>query len=97
MADLENTRSDTPRSAIQRHAELVQTLTDHRWRYYVLDQPTISDGDFDHLMRELEAIEEEHPGLRTPDSPTQQVGGAPSTTFSPVTHLHQMMSLDNAF
>src|SRR5665811_2374449 len=48
-------------------------------------------------MRELEAIEEEHPGLRTPDSPTQQVGGAPSTTFAPVTHLHQMMSLDNAF
>ena len=97
MADLENTRSDTPVSAIQRHAELAQTLTDHRWRYYVLDQPTISDGDFDRLMLELEAIEEEHPGLRTPDSPTQQVGGAPSTTFAPVTHLHQMMSLDNAF
>lgn len=97
MADLENTRSDTSVSAIQRHAELAQTLTDHRWRYYVLDQPTISDGDFDRLMRELEAIEEEHTGLRTPDSPTQQVGGAPSTTFAPVTHLQQMMSLDNAF
>jgi len=97
VADLENTRSDTPVSTIQRHAELAQTLTDHRWRYYVLDQPTISDGDFDRLMRELEAIEEEHPGLRTPDSPTQQVGGAPATTFAPVTHLQQMMSLDNAF
>ncbi|HEY5483076.1 MAG TPA: hypothetical protein VIK31_04605, partial [Propionibacteriaceae bacterium] len=53
MADLENIRSDTPVSAIQRHAELAQTLTDHRWRYYVLDQPTISDGDFDRLMLEL--------------------------------------------
>ena len=97
MADLENIRSDTPASAIQRHAELAQTLTDHRWRYYVLDEPTISDGDFDTLMRELEAIEDAHPGLRTPDSPTQQVGGAPSTTFAAVTHLQPMMSLDNAF
>jgi DNA ligase (NAD+) len=97
VAEIENSRSDIPASAVQRHAELAQTLTDHRWRYYVLDEPTISDGDFDRLMRELEALEDEHPALRTPDSPTQQVGGAPSTTFAPVTHLQQMMSLDNAF
>ena len=97
VADLENSPTDPPVSAIQRHAELAQTLTDHRWRYYVLDAPTISDGDFDRLMRELEALEDEHPELRTPDSPTQQVGGAPATTFAPVTHLQPMMSLDNAF
>ncbi len=89
--------TDPPVSAIQRHAELAQTLTDHRWRYHVLDEPTISDGDFDRLMRELDALENEHPGLRTPDSPTQQVGGSPATTFAPVTHLQPMMSLDNAF
>ncbi len=83
--------------ARERHKELSETITDHRWRYYVLDQPTISDGDFDALMRELEGLEEQYPGLRTPESPTQQVGGAPSTTFAPVTHLQPMMSLDNAF
>ena len=97
VADTETSPTDPPVSAIQRHAELAQTLTDHRWRYYVLDTPTISDGDFDALMRELEALEDAYPGLRTPDSPTQVVGGAPSTTFAPVTHLQPMMSLDNAF
>jgi len=97
VAHIENSPTDPPVSAIQRHAELAQTLTDHRWRYYVLDAPTISDGDFDRLMRELEALEDEHPELRTPDSPTQHVGGAPATTFAPVAHLQPMMSLDNAF
>ena len=63
-----------------RHAQLAQQIEDHRFRYYVTDAPTISDGDFDALMRELEAIETEHPELRTPDSPTQKVGGAPSAT-----------------
>ena len=86
-----------PVAARERHAELSTEITDHRWRYYVLDAPTLSDGEFDALMRELEALEERHPGLRTPDSPTQQVGGAPSTTFAPVVHLRPMMSLDNAF
>lgn len=86
-----------PTSARERHAQLAAEITDHRWRYYVLDAPTVSDGEFDTLMRELEAIEAAHPGLRTPDSPTQQVGGAPATTFAPVTHLSPMMSLDNAF
>ncbi|MBI4901663.1 MAG: NAD-dependent DNA ligase LigA [Actinobacteria bacterium] len=97
MGDEEKVLTNPPVSAVQRHAELAQTLTDHRWRYYVLDAPTISDGDFDTLMRELQTIEDTYPGLRTPDSPTQQVGGAPSTTFSPVAHLQPMMSLDNAF
>ena len=80
-----------------RHAELAQQIEDHRFRYYITDAPTISDGDFDALMRELEAIEAEHPELRTPDSPTQKVGGAPSATFAAVTHLQPLMSLDNVF
>ena len=67
-----------------RHAELAQDITDARFRYYVLDQPTLSDAAFDALMRELEEIEERHPELATPDSPTQQVGGAVGATFAPV-------------
>ena len=80
-----------------RHAELSTLITDHRWRYYVRDSPVVADAEFDTLMRELTGIEERHPELRTPDSPTQQVGGAPSTTFSPVVHLVPLMSLDNVF
>ncbi len=80
-----------------RHAELSTQITDHRARYYLQDAPVVSDADFDALMRELQELEERHPELRTPDSPTQQVGGAPSTTFSPVTHLVPLMSLDNVF
>ncbi|GAA4469965.1 NAD-dependent DNA ligase LigA [Phytohabitans houttuyneae] len=63
----------------------------------MLDAPTISDAEFDRLLRELEAIEEEFPALRTPDSPTQRVGGTFSTQFTPVEHAERMMSLDNAF
>ena len=80
-----------------RHADLAQQIEDHRFRYYITDAPTISDGEFDTLMRELEAIETEHIELRTPDSPTQKVGGPPSTTFAAVTHLQRLMSLDNVF
>ncbi len=80
-----------------RHAELSAQITDHRARYYLQDAPVVSDADFDALMRELQELEEMHPELRTPDSPTQQVGGAPSVTFSPVTHLVPLMSLDNVF
>ncbi|MCA0294003.1 MAG: NAD-dependent DNA ligase LigA [Actinobacteria bacterium] len=80
-----------------RHAELAALITDHRWRYYVLDAPVVSDAEFDTQMRELIELEEAHPELRTPDSPTQQVGGAPSSTFAPVTHLVPLMSLDNVF
>jgi DNA ligase (NAD+) len=74
-----------------------EQVEDHRWRYYVLDRPTVSDADFDALMQELERLEEEYPDLRTPDSPTQKVGGAVATEFSPVEHRERMMSLDNAF
>jgi DNA ligase (NAD+) len=83
--------------ARERHAVLAETVEGHRWRYYVLDQPTVSDGEFDSLMRQLEALEDEFPELRTPDSPTQHVGGAVSTQFSAVEHAERLLSLDNAF
>jgi DNA ligase (NAD+) len=80
-----------------RHAELSAEISEHRQRYYLRDAPVISDAEFDALMRELIALEEAHPELRTADSPTQQVGGAASATFAPVTHLVPLMSLDNVF
>ena len=84
-------------AASQQHADLSERLNDARWRYYVLDAPTISDGEFDAIMRQLNELEDAFPALRTPDSPTQQVGPPPSTTFTPVEHLQRLMSLDNAF
>lgn len=80
-----------------RHAALSSEITEHRHRYYERDAPVVSDAEFDALMRELIEIEDAHPGLRTADSPTQQVGGAASSTFAPVTHLEPLMSLDNVF
>ncbi|MGZ4627062.1 MAG: NAD-dependent DNA ligase LigA, partial [Kineosporiaceae bacterium] len=86
-----------PPEAREEHATLAEEVDEARWRYYVLDAPTLSDADFDQRMRRLEELEEEFPELRTPDSPTQKVGGAVSTEFTPVDHLEPMMSLDNAF
>ncbi|HEY3530587.1 MAG TPA: NAD-dependent DNA ligase LigA [Nocardioides sp.] len=83
--------------AKERHRQLSEEIDDARWRYYVLDDPTLSDSDFDQRLRELEAIEEQFPELRTPDSPTQKVGGAVSTDFTAVDHIRPMESLDNAF
>jgi DNA ligase (NAD+) len=83
--------------ARERHAELSTEITDHQYRYYVLDAPIVSDAEFDELLRELEALENEFPALRTPESPTQRVGGTFSTQFTPVAHVERMMSLDNAF
>lgn len=83
--------------AREEHRELAEQVEDARWRYYVLDDPTLSDADFDQRMRRLEELEERFPELRTPDSPTQKVGGAVSTEFTAVDHLEPMMSLDNAF
>ena len=79
------------------HAELVRDLDEHLFRYHVTDAPTISDGEYDLLMAELREIEGAHPGLVTPDSPTQKVGAVYSTLFTPVEHLERMQSLDNAF
>ncbi len=88
----------TPSAEVRsRHADLSEQLNEARWRYHVLDAPTISDGEYDARMRELEDLENTFPALRTPDSPSQQVGGPPSTTFAPVEHLQRLMSLDNAF
>lgn len=79
------------------HATTSEEIEEARYRYYVLDDPTLSDADFDERLRRLEALEEEFPELRTPDSPTQKVGGAVSTDFTAVDHLQRMESLDNAF
>ncbi len=77
---------------------LAEEARAHQFAYHVRDAPTVSDGDYDALMRRLNALEESHPSLRTPDSPTQQVGGAVfSTDFTAVDHLERMLSLDNAF
>ena len=84
-------------AARHRHAELSAEITEANHRYHVLDSPTISDAEYDAFMRELRALEEQFPELRTPDSPTQRVGGAISTEFTPVEHLERLLSLDNAF
>ena len=69
----------------------------HEHRYYVLDDPEISDADYDALMNELKAIEQAHTELITPDSPTQRVGGKPREGFIKVPHSTPMLSLDNAY
>ncbi|MFD3567529.1 NAD-dependent DNA ligase LigA [Streptomyces sp. NPDC058667] len=86
-----------PAEAREKHADLAEQVEEHRFRYYVKDQPVISDGDFDRLLRALEALEEEYPELRTPDSPTQKVAGQYETEFTSVEHRERMLSLDNAF
>ncbi|MFP7721655.1 NAD-dependent DNA ligase LigA [Lysobacter sp. A3-1-A15] len=77
--------------------ELRRTLDDANYRYYVLDDPTIPDAEYDRLLRELEALEAEHPELASEDSPTQRVGIAPSGAFDEVRHALPMLSLGNAF
>lgn len=86
-------------SDIQRQwGELAEEVRGHQFRYYVKDAPVISDGQFDELLRRLTVLEEQYPELRTPDSPTQLVGGAGFVTeFRSVDHLERMLSLDNAF
>ncbi|MER5309095.1 NAD-dependent DNA ligase LigA [Streptomyces sp. NPDC002773] len=86
-----------PAEAREKHADLAERVEEHRFRYYVKDQPVISDGEFDTLLRALEALEEEYPELRTPDSPTQKVAGQYETEFTSVEHRERMLSLDNAF
>ncbi|HMJ75601.1 MAG TPA: hypothetical protein VK507_06495, partial [Iamia sp.] len=89
LVDLEEARA--------RHDDLARRVRDARYRYYVLSDLAMADADFDALLRELEAIEEEHPVLRTPGSPTQQVGAPLDDAFPPFTHLEAMQSLDNVF
>ena len=81
------TRIDALRAAIERH----------NYRYYVLDDPEVTDATYDRLLRELQELEAAHPELATPDSPTRRVGAAPAAAFSPVRHRVPMLSLQNAF
>jgi DNA ligase (NAD+) len=87
----------TPQGASARIAALREQLTAHDHRYHVLDDPSISDSEYDGLMQQLRQLEAEHPDLITPDSPTQRVGGAPAAAFAAVLHAVPMLSLDNAF
>ncbi|MEV6951648.1 NAD-dependent DNA ligase LigA [Streptomyces sp. NPDC051183] len=86
-----------PVAVREQHALLAEQIEEHRFRYYVNDQPVVSDAEFDKLLRSLEALEEQYPELRTPDSPTQKVAGAYETDFASVEHRERMLSLDNAF
>ncbi|CAB5047909.1 unannotated protein [freshwater metagenome] len=83
--------------ARHRMSELINEIRDHQFKYYVLDAPTISDSQFDSLLKELTALEAKHPELREADSPTAHVGGGFATQFEQRDHIEKMMSLDNVF
>ena len=88
----------TSPEVLRQWQELAEEVREHQFRYYVRDAPIITDAEFDALLRKLAALEEQHRELRTPDSPTQLVGGAGfATEFEPAEHLERMLSLDNAF
>ncbi|GLW48329.1 DNA ligase 1 [Streptomyces sp. NBRC 14336] len=97
MAGDKQAETTVPAEAREKHAKLAEQIEEHRFRYYVKDAPVVSDAEFDRLLRSLEALEEEYPELRTPDSPTQKVAGAYETEFTAVQHRQRMLSLDNAF
>jgi DNA ligase (NAD+) len=82
--------------AERRAEDLRDRVEEANYRYYVLDDPQITDAEFDALLRELVELEEKHPGLRTPDSPTQRVGAVASERFAPFEHARPMLSLANA-
>src|ERR1700733_12967368 len=84
-------------STQQKIHKLVSELKHHSYLYYTLAKPEISDQEFDRLLRELQALEKEHPELMTPDSPTQRVGGEPIEGFVTVEHAVPMMSIDNTY
>ena len=83
--------------ARHRITELINEIRDHQFKYYVLDQPSISDAQFDDLLKQLQALEDKNPELRQTDSPTLHIGGGFSTQFEQRDHIEKMMSLDNAF
>jgi DNA ligase (NAD+) len=89
--------AEPPTEVRAEYGELVETVRGHQFRYYVLDAPTVSDGEFDLLLRRLQELEQRWPPLVTPDSPTQLIGGGFSTEFVAHDHLERMLSLDNAF
>ncbi len=83
--------------ARHRITELTNEIREHQFKYYVLDAPTITDAQFDKLLKELQALEAKHPELLEPDSPSLGVGGGFATTFDQHDHIEKMMSLDNVF
>ena len=84
--------------SVQRRLNRLRTeLREHEHRYYVLDEPTVSDREFDELVRKLQRLERDHPSLITPDSPTQRVGGKPAKGFRTHTFAQPLLSLDNAY
>jgi DNA ligase (NAD+) len=89
--------SDVPAKPAKRHAALSQELEDLAYRYYISNQPTVSDAEYDAKMRELTALENKYPSLRTPNSPTQKVMETLSTDFAEVRHVQRLLSLDNVF
>ena len=98
MASLPPAPSEPPGEVRHEWTRLAEEITGHQFAYYVQDAPTVSDGEYDALLRRLQDLETAYPSLRTPDSPTQVVGGAGfATEFRAVDHLERMMSLDNAF
>src|SRR5206468_6278264 len=88
-------RAETKADVREEVAHLRREIERHNHRYYVLDDPEISDAEYDALFRRLQALEEAHPELRTPDSPTQRVGAAPLAEFATVRHRQPMLSLQN--
>lgn len=94
MASRAHSAGDSP---VKRAEKLREAIRHHDYRYYVLNQPEISDAEYDRLLRELKTLEERTPALVTPDSPTQRVGGVPDAAFQSVRHAIPMLSLDNAF
>ncbi|CCG04696.1 NAD-dependent DNA ligase LigA [Blastococcus saxobsidens] len=89
--------TEVPDDVRTRHRDLSEALDRYAFAYYVRDEPLVSDGQYDELMGELEALEAAHPALVSPDSPSQKVNGGFTATFAPVQHLERMQSLDNAF
>src|SRR5262249_51074251 len=89
--------ASAPKGTDQEIEKLRDEIRRHEHLYYVLDAPEISDAEFDRLMQELKRLEAAHPGLVTPDSPSQRVGGKPREGFVKVKHSRPMLSLDNAF
>ncbi|NRH35484.1 NAD-dependent DNA ligase LigA [Rhodococcus sp. MS13] len=97
MTETADAMQPAPNEAREQWMELAEEVRQHQFRYYVRDAPVISDGAFDTLLGQLNALEEQYPDLRTPDSPTQLVGGGFATDFTSVDHLERMLSLDNVF
>ncbi len=91
------TSQNTPKEAQKRHAELCRDIAQHDYNYYVLDQPKVSDSEYDKLFSELKHLERQFPSLLTPNSPTQRVGTVPRSQLGKVAHVHPMFSLDNAY